>query len=137
MSSPLAIETPVPAPDRRATTLRALGAAPLFYRSEVEARQRLPMQERVHVYVDVSGSMEGVKGPLYGAVLDCEALVHPQVHLFSTQVAEVSPAQLRANVTSPNGTTFAGLGVFEQDGLRAMVHKAVRAAASRSAEMGR
>jgi len=48
-----------------------------------------------------------------------------------------SPAQLRANVTSPNGTTFAGLGVFEQDGLRAMVHKAVRAAASRSAEMGR
>ena len=48
-----------------------------------------------------------------------------------------SPATLREKVTSPNGTTFAGLSVFEDDGLRAMVHKAVRAAAARSAEMGR
>lgn len=48
-----------------------------------------------------------------------------------------SPAALREKVTSPNGTTFAGLSVFENDGLRAMVHKAVRAAAARSAEMGR
>lgn len=48
-----------------------------------------------------------------------------------------SPATLREKVTSPNGTTFAGLSVFEDDGLRAMVHKAVRAAAARSVEMGR
>lgn len=48
-----------------------------------------------------------------------------------------SPAALREKVTSPNGTTFAGLSVFENDGLRAMVHKAVRAAAARSAEMGK
>lgn len=48
-----------------------------------------------------------------------------------------SPATLREKVTSPNGTTYAGLSVFEDDGLRAMVHKAVRAAAARSAEMGR
>ena len=49
--------------------------------------------------------MEGVKGPLYGAVLDCEALVHPQVHLFSTQVAEVTPAQLRAGICRSTGGT--------------------------------
>ena len=48
-----------------------------------------------------------------------------------------SPARLRENVTSPNGTTFAGLSVFEDEGLRAIVHKAVRAAADRSREMGR
>ena len=51
--------------------------------------------------------------------------------------SDESPATLRERVTSPNGTTFAGLSVFENDGLRAMVHKAVRAAADRSAEMGR
>ena len=65
----------------------------------------MPAQERVHIYVDVSGSMEGIKGALYGAVLDCEALVHPQVHLFSTQVAEVTPAQLRAGMCKSTGGT--------------------------------
>ncbi|MEY3588493.1 MAG: pyrroline-5-carboxylate reductase [Actinomycetota bacterium] len=50
--------------------------------------------------------------------------------------SDESPATLRERVTSPNGTTFAGLSVFEHEGLRATVHKAVRAAADRSAEMG-
>ena len=103
--APLAVETPIPVPDRRATTCRALGLTPLLYRGEVPALQRLPVQERVHVYVDVSGSMEGIKGPLYGAVLDCQALVHPQVHLFSTEVAEVTPAQMRAGLCRSTGGT--------------------------------
>lgn len=46
-------------------------------------------------------------------------------------------AVLRERVTSPNGTTAAGLAVFEERGLRAIVHDVVRAAAARSAEMGR
>ena len=48
-----------------------------------------------------------------------------------------SPAALREKVTSPNGTTAAGLAQFESAGLREIVNKAVRAAAARSAEMGR
>jgi pyrroline-5-carboxylate reductase len=48
-----------------------------------------------------------------------------------------TPAVLRERVTSPNGTTFAGLSAFEESGLRAAVHKAVRAAAARSADLGR
>lgn len=103
--APMVVETPVPVPDRRAATCRALGMTPLLYRGEVAVSQRLPEQERVHVYVDVSGSMEGIKGPLYGAVLDCQALVHPKVHLFSTQVAEVTPAQMRAGVCRSTGGT--------------------------------
>jgi hypothetical protein len=103
--APLNVETPVPMPDRRATTCRALGVTPLLYRGEVEVPQRMPVQERVHVYVDVSGSMDAIKGPLYGAVLDCQALVHPRVHLFSTQVAEVTPAQMRAGVCRSTGGT--------------------------------
>ena len=48
-----------------------------------------------------------------------------------------SPATLRERVTSPNGTTAAGLAEFEAAGLRETVNKAVRAAAARSLEMGR
>ena len=103
--APITVETPIPLPDRRAATCRALGLTPLLYRGEVPALQRVPAQERVHVYVDVSGSMDGIKGPLYGAVLDCQALVHPRVHLFSTQVAEVTPAQMRAGVCRSTGGT--------------------------------
>lgn len=48
-----------------------------------------------------------------------------------------SAATLRERVTSPQGTTAAGLAVFEERRLRETVHEVVRAAASRSAEMGR
>lgn len=47
-----------------------------------------------------------------------------------------SPATLRERVTSPNGTTAAGLAQFEAAGLRETVNKVVRAAAERSAEIG-
>ena len=103
--APMVVETPVPVPDRRAATCRALGMTPLLYRGEVAVAQRLPEQERVHIYVDVSGSMEGIKGPLYGAVLDCQALVNPRVHLFSTDVAEVTTVQMRAGVCRSTGGT--------------------------------
>lgn len=99
------IESPVPGADRRAMVSRALGATPLLFRTDLQSTQSIPAQERVHIYVDVSGSMEGIKGALYGAVLDCEALVHPQVHLFSTQVAEVTPAQMRAGLCKSTGGT--------------------------------
>ena len=48
-----------------------------------------------------------------------------------------SPASLRERVTSPNGTTAAGLAVLEDAGIRETMHNVVRAAAARSAEMGR
>lgn len=47
-----------------------------------------------------------------------------------------SPSTLRERVTSPNGTTAAGLAVFEADGVRDLVRKAVHAAAVRSRELG-
>ncbi|NNE96385.1 MAG: pyrroline-5-carboxylate reductase, partial [Acidimicrobiales bacterium] len=45
-------------------------------------------------------------------------------------------AELRANVTTPGGTTAAGLGVLEESGLRAAFHRAVAAATARSRELG-
>ncbi|EME82382.1 uncharacterized protein MYCFIDRAFT_72290 [Pseudocercospora fijiensis CIRAD86] len=48
-----------------------------------------------------------------------------------------SPSQLRKNVTSPNGTTQAGLESFEASGFAAIVDKAVKAATERGEELGR
>jgi len=47
------------------------------------------------------------------------------------------PATLRANVTSPGGTTAAGLRVLEEHGVRSAFLEAVMAATARGAELGR
>lgn len=48
-----------------------------------------------------------------------------------------SPATLREKVTSPNGTTAAGLQVLEDSGIREILHNVVHAAVLRSVEMGK
>jgi pyrroline-5-carboxylate reductase len=45
-------------------------------------------------------------------------------------------ATLRANVTSPGGTTAAALASFAADDLAAVIERAVRAASARSRELG-
>lgn len=47
------------------------------------------------------------------------------------------PAALRAQVTSPGGTTEAALGVLEEGGFPELLARAVEAAAARSRQMGR
>jgi pyrroline-5-carboxylate reductase len=47
------------------------------------------------------------------------------------------PAQLRAMVTSPGGTTAAGVRVLEEQAVRSAFLEAVMAASARSAELGR
>jgi pyrroline-5-carboxylate reductase len=49
---------------------------------------------------------------------------------------DTSAAQLRATVTSPGGTTAAGLRELERGGLRAAVANAVSAAKTRSEQLG-
>jgi pyrroline-5-carboxylate reductase len=48
-----------------------------------------------------------------------------------------SPAQLRKNVTSPNGTTHAAIVTFDALGFKDVVDKSVKAAVDRSIEMGK
>jgi hypothetical protein len=49
--------------------------------------------------------MDGVKNALYGAILDCEGYVQPTVHLFSTEVADIDLAGLRAGICKTTGGT--------------------------------
>ncbi len=51
-------------------------------------------------------------------------------------LGEKPPAELRAMVTSPGGTTLAGLKVMEEGNLREILMAAVEAATNRSAELG-
>ena len=52
------------------------------------------------------------------------------------QTSDVSPAQLRQNVTSRGGTTERALQVFSEAGFSDIVKKAVRAAYERAKELG-
>ena len=101
----LEVPTPIPCLGRRSMVLRSLGVEPLLHANQAPWRHSVPSGERVHVYLDVSGSMDSVKGALYGAVLDCESLVHPVGHLFSTKVADVSLAEMRRGVCKSDGGT--------------------------------
>lgn len=101
----LSAPTPIPNLNRRAAVLRVLGHEPLLHPNEVSWPRVVRTGERVHVYLDVSGSMEAVKEALYGAVLDCREYVHPQVHLFSTEVASITLAKLSRGVCRSTGGT--------------------------------
>jgi pyrroline-5-carboxylate reductase len=48
----------------------------------------------------------------------------------------LNPAKLREMVTSPGGTTAAGLKVFEEKGFKESVIAAIEAATDRAKELG-
>lgn len=97
--------TPIPSLARRSLVLQALGQRPLLHPGAVDWRRRVAVGQRVHVYLDVSGSMSQVLKALYGAIADCRELVDPTVHLFSTVVADITLAELRAGKCVSTGGT--------------------------------
>jgi len=108
---------------------------------------RLP-EPQLDVFTGVAGS-----GPAY-VFLVAEALIEAAVaEGFDPDIAERivtqlllgastllaqqgDPGTLRKNVTSPNGTTAAGVAVLEEQGLRSIFASAVTAATARSRELG-
>ena len=88
------VESPIPRLMRRSVVLNAIGAAPLLHQEQLDMKRVVPQGEQVHVYLDVSGSVSGLVGALYGAILDNKQFVHPVVHLFSTRVVDVTFKQM-------------------------------------------
>lgn len=100
-----AATSPLPGRQRRDVVAQLLGSPILLHEGSVRGRGRVRAGERVHVYLDVSGSVMGILGVLTAATRDCSDFVHPVVHGFSTQVADHSLADLAAGrVTSTWGT---------------------------------
>lgn len=79
-----------------------------------------------------AGVLNGLPRPT--AVALTEQTLLGAATLLST--SDDDAATLRANVTSPGGTTAAGLRVLEDRGVRAAVLEAVTAATERSRELG-
>ena len=102
------VESPIPRLMRRSVVLNAIGAAPLLHQEQLDMKRVVPQGEQVHVYLDVSGSVSGLVGALYGAILDNKQFVHPVVHLFSTRVVDVTLQQLRAGYCVTTGGTCIG-----------------------------
>ena len=74
--------------------LEACGTEPLLYTGELP-RRGFQRGERVHVYLDVSGSMSAVIAPLYAALTQLTAWMAPKLHLFSTTVKDITQEELR------------------------------------------
>lgn len=98
------VSTPLPTFDRRSVVLNVLGAPNVLHATAITHISRTDSAQ-VHVYVDVSGSMNELKAALYGTILGCRDLVHPRIHLFSTEVADVTLDQLRKGECKSTGGT--------------------------------
>jgi hypothetical protein len=98
-------QTPMPSRARRDVVMGLLGSPILLNEGSVATRGVTRAGERVHVYLDVSGSVAGLVGVLSAAILDCSAFVHPVVHAFSTTVSDCSIADLRAGRFRTTGGT--------------------------------
>jgi hypothetical protein len=94
--------------DRKAAVLQAMGGEPLLWESVLPGLRRRHDGGRVHLYVDVSGSMDPYIARLYGALRPFRRDLFPKVHLFSTRVRDVTPAALARGVrATDNGTDIA------------------------------
>ncbi|MFO1540940.1 MAG: hypothetical protein ACKOTZ_10960 [Chloroflexota bacterium] len=99
---------PLRSGSRRDVVAGLLGSPILLHEHAVTDRERIPVTQRVHVYLDVSGSVYALLPALMASIRDCAAFVHPVVHAFSTAVVDHSFADLRlGRIRSTGGTDIA------------------------------
>jgi pyrroline-5-carboxylate reductase len=90
------------------------------------------------VYVMIEALSDG--GVRVGLPRDVATVLAAQTVFGSAKMVletELHPGALKDMVTSPGGTTIAGLHALERGGLRAALMDAVEAAAKRAAELGK
>jgi len=91
-------------PQRRDFVQQAVGVPSLLH----PARLVVPgivRRDQVHVYLDVSGSMDAALPALYTTLASLAGFLHPKVHLFSTRIDDIDLRQLAHGVRVTTGGT--------------------------------
>jgi len=120
-----------------ASILRAVGTVHVVEESALDAGTGLSGSGPAYVFLLAEALIDA--GVAAGLSRDISVALTEQTLLgASTLLARTGtpPDELRRNVTSPGGTTAAGLAVFEDAGFREIVERVVRAATDRSKELG-
>lgn len=118
--------------------LGAAGRAVLVHEGDLDAVTGLSGSGPAYAFLMMEALIDG--GVAAGLRRETATALAAQTLLGAAQMvltAKSSPADLRAAVTSPAGTTAAGLRVIERAGVRSALIEAVLAATARSGELGR
>jgi predicted metal-dependent peptidase len=103
MTKRRSIQQVYPSKDRRAFALSAAGHSNLLY------RKKIPYEEfginPVHIYIDVSGSMDGFIPDIISAVISCKKWVNTEIYTFSNGVEKTDLKALQnGEYTTTRGT---------------------------------
>ena len=124
--------------ERASAILRAVGEVVQVPEASLDAVTGLSGSGPAYAFLFIEALTEaGVREGL--AVGVARALALETVHGAARLARETGehPALLRERVTSPGGTTAAGLAALEAGGFRTAIYDAVRAATHRSRELGK
>lgn len=123
--------------DLATAIFNAIGTASVMPESALDAVTGLSGSGPAYVFAFLEAMIDG--GLKVGLPRPLAEQLAQQTILGSMQLAMASdehPAQLKAMVTSPGGTTIAGLHELEKGAFRANIMNAIEAATRRSRELG-